>query len=103
MKSNPPTHKSIHFTLLLVSAFVLAVLAVFVWMVFEVWHPMPPRLLDFPRADTYVALYPYLDKVVVPSGLADLARNLPLALYTRALWLGNAAPDLPAVRGTEFP
>ena len=35
------------------------------------------RLLDFPRADTYVALFPFLDKVVVPAGLADLARNLP--------------------------
>ena len=45
MKSNPPTPKSFRFTLLLVSAFVLAGLAVFVWMVFEVWHPMPPRVL----------------------------------------------------------
>jgi hypothetical protein len=35
------------------------------------------RLLNFLRADTYVAMYPYLSKIVVPAGLADLARNLP--------------------------
>jgi TRAP-type uncharacterized transport system substrate-binding protein len=35
------------------------------------------RLLNFPRADTYVALYPYLNKVVVPAGLADLSGNIP--------------------------
>ena len=45
MKSNPQLPKSLRFTLLLVSAFVLAGLAVFVWMVFTVWHPMPPRVL----------------------------------------------------------
>jgi TRAP transporter TAXI family solute receptor len=35
------------------------------------------RLLNFPRADTYVAIYPYLNKVVVPAGLGNLARNFP--------------------------
>lgn len=35
------------------------------------------RLVNFIRADTYVALFPFLNKVVVPTGLADLARNLP--------------------------
>ena len=45
MKSNSRPPKSIRFTLLLVSAFVLAGLAVFIWMVFTVWHPMPPRVL----------------------------------------------------------
>ena len=29
------------------------------------------------RADTYVALYPFLNKVVVPRGVADLAKDLP--------------------------
>jgi len=35
------------------------------------------EIADFPRADTYVALYPFLSKVVVPAGLADLANNRP--------------------------
>lgn len=35
------------------------------------------RLLNFPRADTYVALYPYLNKVTVPAGLGSLPQNLP--------------------------
>jgi TRAP transporter TAXI family solute receptor len=35
------------------------------------------RLLGFPRADAYVALYPFLDKLVLPMGVADLAANRP--------------------------
>jgi TRAP-type uncharacterized transport system substrate-binding protein len=35
------------------------------------------ELLSYPRADAYVALYPYLDKLVLPEGVADLAKNRP--------------------------
>ncbi|HVP80694.1 MAG TPA: TAXI family TRAP transporter solute-binding subunit [Thermodesulfobacteriota bacterium] len=34
-------------------------------------------LVTFPRADAYVALYPYLSKVTVPEGVGDLAKNRP--------------------------
>jgi hypothetical protein len=34
-------------------------------------------LAGFPRADAYVALYPFLSKVVVPRGVGDLAKDLP--------------------------
>ena len=34
-------------------------------------------LVSFPRADAYVALYPFLDKLVLPTGVGDLARNRP--------------------------
>ena len=36
-------------------------------------------LLTFARADAYVALFPYLNKVVLPRGVRDLARDLPPA------------------------
>ena len=36
-------------------------------------------LEGFPRADVYVALYPNLSKVVLPTGAGDLARNVPTA------------------------
>ncbi len=38
-----------------------------------------PRLwlVNFPRADAYVALRPYLTKLTLPMGVGDLARNLP--------------------------
>jgi len=36
-------------------------------------------LESFPRADAYVALFPSLSKVVLPTGVADLARNIPPA------------------------
>jgi TRAP-type uncharacterized transport system substrate-binding protein len=36
-------------------------------------------LESVPRADTFVALYPYLNKLVLPAGVADLARNRPPA------------------------
>jgi hypothetical protein len=32
---------------------------------------------DFRRADTYIALYPYLNKLVLPEGVVDLAANRP--------------------------
>ena len=34
-------------------------------------------LQAYPRADAYVALFPSLYKVVLPTGVADLARNIP--------------------------
>jgi TRAP-type uncharacterized transport system substrate-binding protein len=34
-------------------------------------------LETYPRADAYVALFPSLHKVVLPTGVADLARNIP--------------------------
>jgi TRAP transporter TAXI family solute receptor len=35
------------------------------------------ELATFPRADAYVALFPFLNKVVVPRGIGDLAKDLP--------------------------
>jgi TRAP-type uncharacterized transport system substrate-binding protein len=37
------------------------------------------NLFGSPRADAYVALYPYLTKLVVPMGVGDLASNRPSA------------------------
>jgi TRAP transporter TAXI family solute receptor len=34
-------------------------------------------LVSFPRADAYLALEPYLNKVKVPAGVGDLGRNIP--------------------------
>jgi TRAP transporter TAXI family solute receptor len=34
---------------------------------------------NFPRTDAYLALYPYLNKVVLPEGVIDLAKNRPAA------------------------
>lgn len=34
-------------------------------------------VLTFPRADAFVALYPFLTKLTVPTGVADLAENRP--------------------------
>jgi hypothetical protein len=36
-------------------------------------------LVSFPRADAYVALYPYLTKLVLPNGVGSLALNRPPA------------------------
>jgi len=36
-------------------------------------------LASFPRTDAYVALYPFLNKLTVPAGVGDLAKNLPPA------------------------
>lgn len=35
------------------------------------------ELASFPRADAYIALYPYLNKLVLPQGVIDLATNRP--------------------------
>jgi TRAP-type uncharacterized transport system substrate-binding protein len=35
------------------------------------------ELVSYARADAYVALYPYLNKVMLPEGVADLAKNRP--------------------------
>jgi TRAP-type uncharacterized transport system substrate-binding protein len=35
------------------------------------------ELFDFPRVDAYVALYPYLTKLVVPMGVGNIAANRP--------------------------
>jgi len=37
------------------------------------------ELLDFPRADAYIALYPYLTKLTVPAGVGNMAANRPPA------------------------
>jgi len=34
-------------------------------------------LASVPRADAFVALYPYLSKVVLPAGVGDMAKNRP--------------------------
>ncbi|MGO8970405.1 MAG: TAXI family TRAP transporter solute-binding subunit [Myxococcaceae bacterium] len=34
-------------------------------------------LVNFPRADAFVALRPFLTKLVIPMGVGDLAKNLP--------------------------
>jgi TRAP-type uncharacterized transport system substrate-binding protein len=39
-------------------------------------------LATFPRADAYVALFPLLNKLVLPTGVLDLARNVPPADVT---------------------
>ncbi len=35
------------------------------------------KLMSFLRTDAYIALYPYLNKLIVPAGVGDLAENLP--------------------------
>jgi TRAP-type uncharacterized transport system substrate-binding protein len=35
------------------------------------------ELAGFPRADAYIALYPFLSKLVVPRGVGSLAKDLP--------------------------
>jgi TRAP transporter TAXI family solute receptor len=35
------------------------------------------ELIDFPRTDAYVALYPYLTKLTVPAGVGNMAANRP--------------------------
>lgn len=34
-------------------------------------------LADIPRADAFIALYPFLSKVVLPAGVGDMANNRP--------------------------
>ena len=40
------------------------------------------ELASFPRADAFVALYPFLNKLVLPAGVGDLAMNRPPADVT---------------------
>lgn len=40
------------------------------------------KLASFPRTDAYVALYPFLNKLTVPAGVGDLAKNRPPADVT---------------------
>ncbi len=35
------------------------------------------ELANFPRTDAYIALYPFLNKLMVPEGVGDLAKNRP--------------------------
>jgi TRAP transporter TAXI family solute receptor len=35
------------------------------------------ELASFPRTDAYIALYPFLNKLTVPAGVGDLAKNRP--------------------------
>ena len=57
-------------------------------------------LEGYPRADAYVALFPFLDKVMLPQGIADLARNVPpadvplLAVESNLLVRRNLHPAL---------
>jgi TRAP-type uncharacterized transport system substrate-binding protein len=57
-------------------------------------------LESYPRADAYVALFPSLSKVVLPTGVADLARNIPprdvtlLAVETSLVVRRNLHPAL---------
>lgn len=37
------------------------------------------KLFNLPRADAYIALYPFLSKAMVPRGVGDLAKDLPPA------------------------
>ena len=60
------------------------------WVVASWEIPVVRRLLtadtiktvSFPRADAHVALRPYLTKLILPQGVADLARNRPPADLT---------------------
>lgn len=40
-------------------------------------HADGVELTNYPRADAYVALYPFLNKLVLPAGVADLLGNRP--------------------------
>ena len=45
----------------------------------EMLHTEGVRLFDFTQADAYVRRFPYLSKLLVPSGAFDLGENLPPA------------------------
>lgn len=53
---------------------------------------------NFPRTDAYLALYPYLNKVVLPEGVIDLANNRP----SSDVWLIAPKASL-VVRGNLHP
>jgi len=48
-------------------------------------------LATYPRADAYVALFPYLNKLGLPTGVVDLARNVPPADVTLLAVQGSLA------------
>ena len=48
-------------------------------------------LVTYPRADAYVALFPQLNKLVLPTGVADLERNIPPADVTLLAVEGSLA------------
>jgi TRAP-type uncharacterized transport system substrate-binding protein len=48
-------------------------------------------LVTYPRADAYVALFPHLSKLVLPTGVADLVRNIPPADVTLLAVEGSLA------------
>jgi len=48
-------------------------------------------LATYPRADAYVALFPFLNKLVLPTGVADLAKNVPPADVTLLAVQGSLA------------
>jgi TRAP transporter TAXI family solute receptor len=54
--------------------------------------------VNFPRTDAYLALYPYLNKVVLPEGVIDLAKNRPAS----EVWLIAPKASL-VVRGDLHP
>jgi TRAP transporter TAXI family solute receptor len=56
------------------------------------------ELASFPRTDAYLALYPYLNKVVLPEGVIDLANNRP----SSDVWLIAPKANL-VVRGNLHP
>ena len=47
------------------------------------------ELAGFPRADAHLALNPHLSKLVLPAGVADLARNIPPADVVLIATKGN--------------
>jgi len=48
-------------------------------------------LATYPRADAYVALFPYLNKLTLPAGVVDLARNVPPTDVTLLAVAGSLA------------
>jgi TRAP-type uncharacterized transport system substrate-binding protein len=59
------------------------------------------ELANFPRADAYVALYPFLNKLVLPAGVGDLSINRPPAdvmLLAAKASLGVRADLHPAIQ-----
>jgi TRAP-type uncharacterized transport system substrate-binding protein len=44
------------------------------------------ELRSFPRADAYIAIYPFLNKVVLPAGVGDLAKERPRWRRRPVLW-----------------
>ncbi len=43
----------------------------------QLLHAKGVEFASFPRADAYIALYPFLSKVILPEGVVDLAKDRP--------------------------